>query len=114
MRRGEVHWGVPAIPGGERKRRPFLVVSADAFNANERWTKVLIVHLTSVQRAGGPYDWEVILPRGAANLPRSSVAKCGEIYTLFKSQLIELVGMLARDQMEQVDRALHVALGFRC
>jgi hypothetical protein len=29
------------------------------------------------------------------------------------AQLIELVGMLAHDQMEQVDRALHVALGFR-
>ncbi len=114
MRRGEVRWGCPPIPGGERKRRPFLVVSGDPFTANQRWTKVLVVHLTSVRRPGGPYDWEIALPRGAANLPESSVAKCGEVYTLFKAQLGELIGTLARDHMEQVDRALHVALGFRC
>lgn len=110
-----MHWGSPPIPGGgERERRPFLVVSNDAFNANERWTKVLVVHLTSVRRSGGPYDWEVTLPRGAANLPRPSVAKCGEVYTLFKTQLGKRIGTLGRDHMELIDRALHVALGFRC
>jgi len=114
VRRGDVLWGSPPTPGGERKRRPFLVVSGDAFNANERWTKVLVVHLTSVRRPGGPYDWEVTLPRGAANLPQPSVAKCGEIYTLFKTQLGELIGTLAREHMEQIERALHVTLGFSC
>jgi mRNA-degrading endonuclease toxin of MazEF toxin-antitoxin module len=114
MRRGEVRWGSPNVPGVQRKRRPFLIVSGDAFNVNERWTKVLVVHLTSVQRPGGPYDWEVTLPRRAANLPAPSVAKCGEVYTLFKTQLGELIGTLSRGQMEHVDQALHVALGLRC
>lgn len=114
MRRGEVRWGQAALPGGDRKRRPFLVVSNDAFNSNERWTKVLVVHLTSVRRPGGPYDWEVTLPRGTANLSHPSVVKCGEVYTFFKTQLGPLIGTLARNHMEQVDRALHAALGLHC
>ncbi len=113
MRRGEIRWGSPPVPGAERKRRPFLIVSADAFNVNERWTKVLVVHLTSVRRPGGPYDWEVTLPRGSGNLPATSVAKCAEVYTLWKTQLGDLIGALPPEHMEQVDRALHVALGLR-
>jgi mRNA-degrading endonuclease toxin of MazEF toxin-antitoxin module len=113
VRRGEVYWGRPSVPGNERKRRPFLVVSDDAFNANERWTRVVVVHLTSVRRAGGPFDWEVDLPRGAARLPTASVAKCAEPYTLWKTQLDEQIGTLAADDMCRVDAALRVALGLR-
>ena len=63
MLRGEVWWGHPTLPGGSRKRRPFLIVSHDAFNRNERYPKVMVVHLTSVRRAGDDYPWEVELAR---------------------------------------------------
>jgi len=111
VRRGEVRWGNPAVPGSTRKRRPFLVVSDDSFNANERYPKVLVVHLTSVRRLRGPYDWEVELPRGVAGLPHSSLVKCNEVYTLFKVQLGDLLGTLPRTYVQHVDRALHMALG---
>jgi mRNA-degrading endonuclease toxin of MazEF toxin-antitoxin module len=99
------------MPGGDRKKRPFLVVSDDAFNANDRYTKVLVVHLTTVARPGGPFDWEVEIPRGVARLPKKSVAKCGEIYTFFKAHIGDLIGTLPGDYMGRVDRALGVALG---
>jgi mRNA-degrading endonuclease toxin of MazEF toxin-antitoxin module len=92
-------------------RRPFLVVPNDAFNVNDRYTKVMVVHLTSVQRLGGPFDWEVAVPRGAARLSKASVIKCAEVYTLLKSQLGDLIGTLPRDVLAQVDRALATALG---
>jgi len=111
--RGEVWWGHPALPGGSRKRRPFLIVSHDAFNRNERYPKVMVVHLTSVRRAGGDYPWEVEVPRGAGGLPVASVAKCGEIYTLLKVHLTALAGTLRSEQMDQVDRALATALALR-
>ena len=63
MRRGEVWWSAPSLAGSGRKRRPFVIVSHDAFNGNERYTKVLVVHVTSVQRLGGPFDWEVVATR---------------------------------------------------
>ncbi len=111
--RGEVWWGQPALPGGSRKRRPFLIVSHNAFNRNERYPKVMVVHLTSVRRAGDDYPWEVELPRGAGGLPVSSVAKCGEIYTLLKAHFTALAGALRTEQMDQVDRALATALALR-
>jgi mRNA-degrading endonuclease toxin of MazEF toxin-antitoxin module len=111
VQKGEVWWGSPALPGGSRKRRPFLIVSHEAFNRNERYPKVMVVHLTTVHRAEGPYPWEVDLPRGSAGLKVGSVAKCGEIYTLLKSHLTEFCGALRSEEMERVDRALAVALG---
>ena len=113
MLRGEVWWGRPALPGGSRKRRPFLIVSHDAFNRNERYPKVMVVHLTSVRRVGDEYPWEVDIPRGVAGLPASSVAKCGEIYTLLKSHLEERAGMLRVEKLEEVGRALAMALALR-
>jgi len=111
MLRGEVWWGRPPIPGsGQRKKRPFVIVSADAFNQNDHYRKVLVVHLTSAKRAGGPYDWEVALPRGTAGLPSASTAKCAEVYTLLKEDLVKLAGTLPAAAQERIDRALAVAL----
>ena len=98
------------MPGGSHKKRPFVIVSADAFNLNERYRKVMVVHLTTATRQGGPYDWEVALPRGAAGLPSASVAKCSEVYTLLKEHLADLCGTLPREYVEKVDAALRVAL----
>lgn len=111
--RGEIWWGKPALAGGSRKRRPFLVVSNDAFNRNDRYPKTMAVHLTSVRRIGDEYPWEVCLSKGEGGLPSSSVAKCGEIYTLRKSQLDRKVGTLTAQRMNAVDRALALSLGLR-
>ncbi len=110
MRRGDLWWARVPMKGSAEKKRPMLIVSDDAFNRNERYSKVMVVHITSVQRLGGPYDWEVPLPRGTAGLKRASVAKCGEIYTLRKEQLEGSARTIPPAIMRQVDRALAVAL----
>jgi mRNA interferase MazF len=110
MLRGEIHW--TRIPmGGDQNRRPMLIVSDDAFNRNARYPKVMVVHLTSVERAEGPFDWEVRIPRGTAGLRRQSTVKCSEVYTLWKEQLQGALGTLPGALMHRVDRALAVALG---
>lgn len=113
MRRGEIWWARIPTRGASSKRRPMLVVSDDAFNENERYPKVMVVHLTSVERLGGPFDWEVAIPKGVAGLSRSSVVKCSEIYTLWKEQLQGPAATLPRSVMRNVDGALGVALGLR-
>lgn len=110
MRRGELWWARVPIRGATGRRRPMLVVSADAFNANERYPKVMVVHLTSVERLGGPYEWEVAIPKGTAGLSRPSVAKCSEIYTLWKENLEGPAATLPHALMRKVDRALGIAL----
>jgi mRNA interferase MazF len=99
------------MSGSGGKKRPMIIVSDDAFNRNERYPKVMVVHVTSVQRLGGSsYDWEVSLPRGTAGLERASVAKCAEIYTVWKDKLTGPPGTVPRAILEQVDRALALAL----
>ena len=88
-----------------------VIVSDDAFNRNPRYTKVLVVHLTSSKRAGGPYEWEVEIARGTGGLDRGSIAKCAEVYTLYKEQLEAVAGTLPPPLMRNIDRALAVALG---
>lgn len=97
--------------GGSAKRRPFLVVSHDAFNRNERYPKILVVHLSGVVRPGASFPWEVELPRGTAGLPKSSIVKCSEVYTLFKADLAELAGALNHKVMTKIDDALAIVLG---
>jgi mRNA interferase MazF len=111
MLRGEVWWASVPMRGSGRKRRPMLIVSADAFNRNPRYPKAMVVHLTSVTRAWGPFDWEVTVPRGTGGLERPSTVKCGGVYTLWKDQLQGPAGTLPRAIMQKVDRALAIALG---
>jgi mRNA interferase MazF len=109
MQRGEVWWASIRL-GNSRKRRPMLVVSHDAFNTNPHYPKILAVHLTSVRRSAEPYSWEVAIPKRAAGIPKPSVAKCAEIYTLWKDQLGTRCGSLPAELMARVDRALAIAL----
>jgi len=110
MLRGEVWWAKVPMKGSGEKRRPMLIVSDDAFNRNERYAKVMAVHLTSVKRLGGPFDWEVSLPRGTAGIERPSVVKCAEIYTLWKENLHGPAGTVPPVVMRLVDHALAIAL----
>ena len=111
MRRGELWWSAAGLTGSRRKRRPLLVVSDDAFNQHAAYPKVMVVHVTSVRRPGGPYDWEVDVPKGAGGLRKPSVVKCGEVYTLWRDQLDKLLGTLPKESMDKVDRALRISLG---
>jgi mRNA-degrading endonuclease toxin of MazEF toxin-antitoxin module len=113
MKRGEVWWARIPMKGSGDVRHPMLIVSDDAFNLNPRYAKVMVVHITSVQRLHGPYDWEVTLPKGTAGLKRPSIAKCGEIYTLWKEQLQGPAGTVPTVLMSDVDRAVAVALSLR-
>ena len=98
------------MKGSRDKKRPMFVVSDDAFNTNERYAKVMVVQVTTVKRLGGPYDWEVSIPCGAAGLKQTSIAKCGEVYTLRKEQLDASAGTVPAAVMGRIDRALAIAL----
>ncbi len=109
MKRGEIWWGCPPTLGRTRKKRPFVVVSHDAFNANPRYEKIMVVGLTT--RAGEAFPWDLALSRGVAGLPRGSRASCAEIYTFRKEWFTTLLGTLPADLVVGLDAALSRALG---
>src|SRR5690349_1438343 len=111
MRRGEFRWS--ALPGrdGKRKKQALLVVSEDAFNQNDDYDKVLVVAMASERHLGGPYPWEVEIPRSLVKSVKAGVVKCQEIFTLRKEHVGEGIAMLPPDSLEEVDRALALSLG---
>lgn len=106
-RRGRLYWVVVA---GERtrKKRPALVISADARNrfAND----VLVVPATTILR-GAPTH--VRLKRGEGGVPRASMLKCEQITTLPKELLggTALGGELSARRLEQVERGVLRSIG---
>ena len=109
--RGDVHWAELGPPLGSRpaKRRPVVVVSADAYNRS-RLATVLTVLLTSKTSAAAR-PGNVFLPGSATGLPRDSVANVTAVFTLNKTDLEPRAGSVPHSLMRQIDRGLLRVLG---
>lgn len=91
-------------PGGlAAKRRPFLVVQSDLFNAAH--ASVTLVPLTSL--TGGEALFRVpFAPSENTGIPVESEAQVDKIKTLRRSRVVRMLGQASAIQMEQVDQAL--------
>ena len=98
----------PTIGSEIRKTRPVVVISNDINNANNNVITVLPVTSNTAHL----YSFEVLLPKGVADLPKDSKAKADQIRVLDKSRLIKLIGMLPDTYIALTEDAikLHLAL----
>lgn len=114
-RRGELWW--VRQPGWSeqatdtsKRRRPYLVVSGDPWNLEPRYPRVTLCPLTGLENVARRYDTDVMLRRRETGLSKDSVARCVEIYTVFRDQLLERIAQLPDVKMRDVDRALRLYL----
>ena len=114
-RRGEVWW--VRQPADERQagdrsvhRRPYLVVSSDSWNIVAEYPRVTVCPLTGAEHVPRRYDTDVPLKRREAGLPKDSVVRCAEIYTIFRDALLARAGRIPIARLPEVDRALEVYL----
>lgn len=110
MRRGEVYWADLGDPVGSRpaKRRPVVVVQADAFTMS-RLSTVLVAVLTS-NTALAAMPGNVFLPASATGLPRDSVVNVTALATLDKGDLAERSGVVPTTLMADLDAGLRRVL----
>jgi mRNA interferase MazF len=110
--RGQIYWADFGSPRGSRpaKRRPVLVVQADAFNASRLNTTIVVVLTSNTSNATMPGN--VFLPASATGLPRDSSANVSAVMTLSKDDLDEAVpaGEVPTYLMSDVDSGLRLAL----
>lgn len=114
-RRGEIWWlRQPRATGQARDsskaRRPYLVVSSDSFNLVPEYPRVTVCPLTGAEHVPRRYDTDVFLRKRDSRLPKNSVVRCVEVYTVFRDVLLERASTLPGARMKEVDRALGLYL----
>ena len=110
MRRGEVYDArLDPTEGSEQAgSRPVVIVSRDAINAAS--ADVLAIPCTTFRPGRRIYPSQVLLDAGDGGLDVTSVALGEQVRVLAKSRLGRRRGVLSDEAVEQIDRALLIAL----
>lgn len=110
VERGEIWWADLPEPKGSMPgyRHPVLIVQSDRFNRSNLDTVIGIIITTSLRLANMPGN-VVITPR-QSGLPEESVISVTQVVTANKSDLLEFVGSLRAEKMEQVENGLRLVL----
>jgi mRNA interferase MazF len=102
INQGDVFWVDLGEPAGSEPayRHLYLVIQNNVFNRS-RINTVVVCSLTSnLQRVESPGN--VLLEKGEANLPKSSVVNITQLFTVDKRDLTEKIGSISRDRFIQV------------
>lgn len=109
--RGDICWADLSEPRGSRpgRRRPVLVIQADAYNASKLSTTLVAVITSNTALAAMPGN--VFLPAVAGGLPKDSVLNVTALVTIDKADLDPPVGRVPAALMTEIDRGLRRVLG---
>lgn len=104
-KRGEVHWVNldPAIGTEINKKRPCVVVSNDA--GNEVSHRIIVAPVTSSVKNVYPFEVKVEIQN------REGKVLLDQIRCIDKLRLCGRITVLNKSTMQQIDRALKIALG---
>ena len=110
IRRGELYLldESGANGSGETSRYLVLVVSVDAGNRNDRYPLTIVIPVGPLQRE--ILTHVVLEPDLENGLPERLSARCEQVITVRKDQLLERLGRVSPGDMMRIDGALARAL----
>ncbi len=110
IRQGDVYWTDLGRPSGSGPGflHPYVVVQNDVFNRSHISTVVVCGLSSTLHLADAPGN--VLLEVGEANLPKRSVVNVSQVYTLDKEDLIEKIGTLTPDRIQEILDGLYLLL----
>jgi mRNA interferase MazF len=113
MQRGDVYWVDLGEPRGSApaKRRPAVVVQADAYNATRISTAVVAAVTSNTRLASMPGN--VFVPATVAGLAQDSVVNVTQLATVDRRYLEARIGVLPARLLDDVDRGLRLLLALR-
>lgn len=108
---GDVYWaGLSGAKGSEPgNKRPVVIVQRDSINISSFQT-VLVVPLTKQTRHAS-IPGNILLNKGEANLSRASLARCTHVIAIDKNRLIEKIGTLPSDIIDDIVDSICWVLG---
>jgi len=109
-KRGEVYLVNfdPTIGSEIKKTRPALILQNDVAN---RWSPITVVAAITSQFEELLYPTEVLIKAPEAGVTTDSVVLLNQIRSVDKQRLIRRIGILKKETMKRVDRALLISLG---
>ena len=115
MKRGEVYWADLSPRSGSEQtgRRPVIILSHDAFNQAKGWRSIIVVPVSTSLTQAGRGPTAVLVTAGTAGLAKGSVILCHQITTLDRAKLVEKIGDLPANLLEQVERGVLAAVDIR-
>jgi mRNA interferase MazF len=111
IQRGDVFWAQigPAHGSEPAHRRPVVVVQRNAINQS-RFNTVVVVPLTS-QLRHSHLPGNVRLRKDEANIPKASLARATHVTVLDKIRLVEKIGTLSRERLNEIVAAVCWVVG---
>ena len=110
IRQGDIYWLELEEPSGSGPgyRHPYVVVQNNIFNLSRIRTVVLCALSSNLKRAEAPGN--VLLDEGEAGLRRRSVVNVSQVYTADRGALVEKVGTLSRERVQEIISGLCLLL----
>ena len=110
IERGEVWWAELGTPRGSGPgfRRPIVIIQSDDFNQTRLNTTLGVVITTNLRLAEMPGN--VTLRKSVVNLPKDSVINVTQVVTVDKHDLLERMGKLSDELIEQIENGLRLVL----
>lgn len=98
----------PTIGSEIQKIRPALILQNDIAN---RYSPITIVAAITSHINEKFYPTEIFLPKQVSRLSQDSVILLNQIRTVDKIRLIRRLGVISKDLLGEVERALLISLG---
>lgn len=110
IQQGDVFWVDLGNPSGSSPGllHPYVVIQNDVYNRSRLKTVVVCGLTSNLKRAEAPGN--VLLETGEANLPKRSVVNVSQIYTLDKDDLIEKIGTLSGERVQEILYGIYLLL----
>ena len=110
IRRGQVWWADLGTPRGASPGyvRPVVVIQAELFNKTDIDSVIIAIATTNLRLARMPGN--VSVSGDVAGLKEDSVVNITQLFTVDQTDLLELLGNIPDNKMEQIDRGLRLVL----
>ena len=110
IRQGDVFWIDLGTPSGSAPGylHPYVVIQNDIYNQSRLQTVVVCSLTSNLKRAEVPGN--VLLDEGEADLPKRSVVNVSQLYTVDKDDLIERIGTLSAERIQQILDGIYLLL----
>lgn len=110
---GDVYWVRfgPAQDSGPAGKRPAVVIQNDLLNRSDLNTTVVTLLTSNEKLAKVPGN--VLLKKGTANLPKTSVVVVSQMATVDKQRLLDKIGTLEREIIEKIINGCQMVISLK-